>query len=92
MTALADEIEWMREANCRNMDTDLFFPELGAQYSTFAKEVCKECPVQDPCLWYANKNREMDGMYGGMTPNQRLQWRRKKNVTLGQSESEWRKR
>lgn len=92
MTALADELEWMREANCRNMDTSLFFPESNSQYLAFTKEVCNECPVQNPCQWYANKNKETDGMYAGMTPNERLEWRRKNKVTLGQSESDWRKR
>lgn len=82
--------DWSDDANCRNMDVELFFPKLGENVSAFAKEVCASCAVQEECLWYANQTRSTDGLFGGMTPSQREAWRTKNNVTLGQSEKEWR--
>jgi WhiB family redox-sensing transcriptional regulator len=74
--------DWMAEANCLNMDTDLWFPEFGGNYSPFAKEVCNACPVAEECLWYANEIGAQHGMFGGLTPNQRHEWRRKRGVQL----------
>lgn len=78
------ELEWMLQANCKDMDTRLWFPELGAQYSEFAMEVCDTCPVSTECMWYANEIHAEHGMFGGLTPNQRLAWRRKAGVSLGE--------
>lgn len=81
--------EWMAQANCKDMDLDLFFPELGANYDPFVKEVCLACPVIEQCAWYANETSSESGMFGGMTPFERRTWRRKNKVILGQSRAEW---
>jgi WhiB family redox-sensing transcriptional regulator len=83
--ALSKATEWTSQANCKNMDIDLFFPGDGENYSSFVKEVCQECPVIEECLWYANETRSYDGYFGGMSPNARERWRVKNKITMGHS-------
>lgn len=87
--AVVEAKNWMPEANCRNMDVDLFFSGTGGNYTSFVKEVCADCPVQEECLWYANETSSDDGYFGGMTPRERMRWRRNNNVVLGQTKKEW---
>lgn len=77
LSDLKDDMWWMKEANCRNMDVELFFLEeqTGRNYSDFAKEVCNTCDVSQQCLDYANKNMFDYGMFGGMSPNERKRYR-----------------
>lgn len=77
--------EWKNNANCRNMDTALFFPDLGGNIPQFVREVCAECTVIEDCLWYANGTHSTDGVFGGMSPSQREVWRSKNNIRLGES-------
>jgi WhiB family transcriptional regulator, redox-sensing transcriptional regulator len=75
--------EWKQSANCLNMDTSLFFPELGGNVPPFVREVCNSCDVIEECLWYANETGSVQGVFGGMSPQERVAWRRKNNVELG---------
>ncbi len=54
---------------------DLFFPEGGtgtaAMDAKMAKKACKSCPVLTMCATYAIRHREEDGIWGGMSPNDR---------------------
>ena len=79
---------WMQDANCRNMDTELFF-STNNNYDPCVKEVCATCPVSDECLWYANETNSDHGMFGGLSPKQRQAWRKKNGVILGMSKSDW---
>lgn len=79
----------MDQANCKNMDTNLFFMEDGARIDPFVKEVCTECPVSEQCLWYANETSVVDGVFAGMARNGRQAWRRENKITIGQSKKEW---
>lgn len=36
-----------------------------------AKRLCGTCPVRTECLDYANDNDEREGIWGGMTPQER---------------------
>lgn len=87
--SLLSHSDWMDEANCKNMDVNIFFADNGRNYDPFAKEVCLECTVIEDCAWYANETSADSGMFGGMTPNERAVWRRKNRVILGQSREEW---
>ena len=87
--AIKSAMDWMEQANCRNMDVELFFPKLGENYNPFVEEVCMACPVIDQCLWYANETHADHGMFGGMTPNQRSSWRKKAKVSMGQTRKDW---
>jgi WhiB family redox-sensing transcriptional regulator len=85
---------WMSEANCSNMDSNLFFPDTGLPYDPFVREVCGACPVQEDCLWYANETSSDYGMWGGMSPTERQLWRRRNDIALGDSREhyEWKNR
>lgn len=61
---------WWLAAECRGMDTALFFPVNG-DYSS-VRPVCDSCRVRVACLEDALR-QELDafGFFGGMTPKDR---------------------
>lgn len=63
-------IEWMDDALCRQIDQDLFFPEMGGK-SEPAIKVCRRCDVQNQCLNYALTFSNVLGVWGGTTEEQR---------------------
>ncbi|MDP8938230.1 MAG: WhiB family transcriptional regulator [Actinomycetota bacterium] len=68
---------WRREAACRDMDTDIFFP-LTDEEAGPAKAVCATCPVRSECLQFALASRQHDGVWGGLTEAERRRLRRRK--------------
>lgn len=42
-----------------------------------ARDVCRSCPVRGECLDYALRAKERFGMWGGLTPIERLRIERK---------------
>lgn len=67
---------------CQNTDPELWFPDdsdtlssTRTRYNT-ARKLCKVCPVRDLCLSYAMTQPEVDGMWGGLSPDERKQLRR----------------
>lgn len=71
-TFLADyrERSWIKDAACRGMDTNLFFPERGDMTSLkLVKEVCSECPVSSQCREYGEMERF--GFWGGVGTRKR---------------------
>ena len=63
---------WRSEANCRNSDPDMFFPESkDRRYAEEALAVCYGCEVKEDCLDHAIENDEKYGIWGGMTPEAR---------------------
>lgn len=68
-------VNWMQHANCKNMDTNLFFADDGHQYVDFALDVCYSCDVRTECLNYAMRHHIDDGLWGGLTPTQRRKLR-----------------
>lgn len=72
---------WWNEAACRDADPELFFPisATAASGSTIsrAKQVCASCPVSSPCLSYALTHRQEQGIWGGLTDEERQSLRRK---------------
>lgn len=71
---------WMADAACAGADTDLFYPEAGDyRAAERAKAVCARCPVIDDCLRHALTSPvEQHGVWGGLTPNERSQLRRRR--------------
>lgn len=61
---------WFAEAACRDVHTDVFFPEKGAT-TTAARDICRQCRVQTLCLAYALEHDERNGIWGGTTPRER---------------------
>ncbi|MCF8784345.1 WhiB family transcriptional regulator [Rhodococcus ruber] len=68
---LAKLWEWQMYADCRQIDSDLFFPmevESAAdrrQRETLAKSVCGTCPVRMECRLHAITVGERYGIWGG---------------------------
>ncbi|MDP9867881.1 WhiB family transcriptional regulator [Streptosporangium brasiliense] len=68
-------IHWSRRSSCLNEDPELFFPVSaegpGREQYEQAKAVCRRCPVRLRCLDYALNTRQMYGVWGGTTPDER---------------------
>jgi WhiB family redox-sensing transcriptional regulator len=62
---------WMKDAACKGIDTNIFFPERG-DMDTVAKalEICSECSVQKQCRDYGNSERV--GIWGGASTRARV--------------------
>lgn len=67
---LLDSESWSEEAACQDIDSDLFFSSDDGEQKQ-ALELCRACPVQRECLRYAIDQREMYGIWGGMTESER---------------------
>lgn len=70
-----DPMEWRDRANCRSVNTSLFFPERGVSVEQ-ARQVCQGCEVREDCLDYALENNERHGIWGGLSERQRRMMRR----------------
>jgi WhiB family transcriptional regulator, redox-sensing transcriptional regulator len=76
MTTTADNLaEWWSLAACQSADPDLFFPISGAGPARVqverAKAVCAGCPVRSDCLRYALAAGPLQGVWGGLTEEER---------------------
>ena len=72
-------LEWMSEALCAQVGTEVFFPERGGNPAP-AISVCRRCPVQQECLEHAlhletTSPLEVTGIWGGTTSAQRQKMR-----------------
>ena len=70
-----DPMAWSLYASCDTADPDLFFPGPRADTS-YARSVCRACPVRRQCLDYALESKQKFGIWGGMTEAQRRRIRR----------------
>ena len=81
-TSTADHLaEWWPLAACRSADPDLFFPisQSGpaAMQIQRAKAVCAQCAVRSQCLRYALAADPLQGVWGGMSEEERRLIRRR---------------
>lgn len=69
---------------CKSVDPDLFFPEDYEDRKTVlgAKAICKDCPLTVACLEYALGDSGLDGIWGGTTPQERKNLRRRKRALV----------
>ena len=66
-------MEWSDRAACSSVPTDLFFPhEAGPGSLNAAKAICASCDVAPECLAYAVRTGQHDGVWGGLSPNERI--------------------
>ncbi len=65
---------WREVAACTDMDVD-FFSTTDAAVGR-AKDVCGDCSVAVECLEFAVETNQPDGIWGGMTVNERRRVRR----------------
>ena len=75
MTALDNRAGWWTRAACASADPELFFP---ISYSgpalrqvAQAKAICTRCQIQRECLRYALDAGSIQGVWGGMTEEER---------------------
>ncbi len=63
---------WAEHAACAGHDTAVFFP-VATDPAAFAPAlaICATCPVEAECLADAVAKGEMDGVRGGLTPDER---------------------
>lgn len=79
------------DAPCSQTDPEAFFPQevefngkvIDSKYSDLeaTKEICRACPYQKKCLDYALTRNDI-GVWGGMTENERKNYRRKLRIKL----------
>jgi WhiB family redox-sensing transcriptional regulator len=66
---------WAARAACRGADTEIFYPTTPDEEAE-ALALCATCPVRAQCLEDALRNREIYGIWGGTTPEERRRIRR----------------
>lgn len=83
--------DWMRQAACRGMDPEIFYPigdrhrgriATRAQKTRIqrALQVCETCLVVSECGCYAKEFNEQYGVWGGRLLDQRNDHRRKASL------------
>lgn len=77
---------WRHQAACRGRNTNLWFPETpnpDNPATQLALQICQTCPVKQQCLTHAETQPELQGIWGGLTQQQRRGRRaRQKNRTI----------
>lgn len=71
------------EGDCKGMPTNWWFPDHGISYQDTqilerARAVCNTCGVKEECLNFALEFPNLQGMWGGMSPKQRQNERRRR--------------
>lgn len=71
-----ENMDWRVRAACRDEDAELFFPvsyrspKVRAQVAE-AKTVCVGCAVRETCAAWAIETGQPEGIWGGLTPEER---------------------
>ena len=82
MSATAwSEVDW-GQAACLSTDTESFYPEgAGEALATnrVLVKICNNCPIKSECANYAIHN-EQHGFWGGLSPSERAEIRKRKNI------------
>ena len=75
---------WLDRAACAGVDSAVFYPGAGGT-ARRARRICAACPVRLDCLRFAldvedgvDGLRGRHGIWGGLTPKQRIKLSRKK--------------
>jgi WhiB family redox-sensing transcriptional regulator len=68
-----ESLAWHQHAACREVGTEVFFLESGANAVDIAaaKQICAGCPVRATCLADAIERGERFGIWGGLTERER---------------------
>lgn len=83
--------DWRKLSECQYEDPELFFPigtgAAARKQEEVARKVCQRCPVRDACLGWALDKGVIDGVWGGLTANERAPlyriYKRKNNTPGG---------
>jgi len=66
MSLASPVLEWQDRALCRDMDPDIFFPEVvSVVLVRRAQAICAQCPVREQCEAHALSWPEIYGIWGG---------------------------
>ena len=76
MTAYPDFEPWMDDANWATSDPDLFTFGSGGS-ARQARKICGACDAINQCFEYSLRTNQEDSVWGGLTPLQRRNLRRK---------------
>lgn len=85
MTMTTSPDPWRDDAACRTADPTVFFPTArpgpGVDHDyedrvATARSYCAVCPVIDECLEDALSRGQQDGVWGGLTEDERTRYRR----------------
>jgi WhiB family transcriptional regulator, redox-sensing transcriptional regulator len=78
-------VNWHERALCAEFNPEMWFPDKGSTaMARDAKQVCgsaemPSCPVREQCLEYALTHNMQDGIWGGMAPRERKNYKRARN-------------
>ena len=82
MTATDNRAGWWARAACSTADPELFFPISDSgpalRQVARAKAICARCQIQQECLSYALRAGSIQGVWGGMTEEERRRLLRRK--------------
>jgi WhiB family transcriptional regulator, redox-sensing transcriptional regulator len=85
--------QWRAAGACLSADPDLFFPigtgSAVTSETRMALRICAGCPVRRECLDFAMRSPELDGIWGGTTPAERLKARRRAEYRRRTSGPSW---
>ena len=74
-SSLGERRDWWEFGACLEADPELFFPVAAhgpaRDEIARAKEVCATCRVRRQCLQFALATRQMHGVWGGTTEDER---------------------
>jgi WhiB family transcriptional regulator, redox-sensing transcriptional regulator len=87
---MAIRANWRKDAACRDVDPELFFPISKTALGQIekAKRICHICPAQHQCLTWALEVGVTDGVWGGATPEERRVIRRAQVTKVTRSEDD----
>jgi WhiB family redox-sensing transcriptional regulator len=77
--SLVGRPSWHQWAACRGADLPLFFPDRDKSAKP-ALALCADCPVRLQCQQEALSNPLVSGVWGGTTPRDRKQLRRRRGA------------
>jgi WhiB family transcriptional regulator, redox-sensing transcriptional regulator len=70
-------VDWHEAGSCRDSDPNLFYPigrgRAALEQTEEAKAICRTCPSREPCLDFAVTSRQMLGIWGGTSAEERRQ-------------------
>ena len=73
-------MDWRHRATCRGEDPEMFFPVGNTGPALLqiedAKAVCRRCDAVDQCLQWALESGTEQGVYGGMSEDERRSLKR----------------
>jgi WhiB family redox-sensing transcriptional regulator len=85
MTEMDNRAAWWSRAACSSADPELFFPISNSgpalRQVMRAKAICARCEIQRECLRYALEAGSIQGVWGGMTEEERRRLVRRERRT-----------